>query len=129
MKFLSALLVAMLYVFMCVTCGSTMLRNMTSNLRGSDTDVENRITNYTNAMSEIEGPNNAPCGTDEIVSKFDYINLSAPMIDISSNIDISDDILPHDFNLQEYMKERSQNVIQRHLRIVYRIANADIIMA
>ena len=113
----------MFYVFMCVTCGSTMLRNMTSNLRGSDTGAENRITNYTNAMSEIEGPSNSPCGTDEIVSNFDYINLSAPMIDIS------DDILPDEFNLKEYMKERSQNIIQRHLHIVYRIANADIIMA
>jgi hypothetical protein len=128
MKFLSALLVAMLYVFVCVTCGGTMLRNMTGNLRGSDTGAENRITNYTNAMSDIEGPSNAPCGTDESVTNFDYINLSVPMVDISSNLDISDDILPSEFNLRDYMKERNQNVIQRHLRIVYQIANADIIM-
>jgi len=44
----------MFYVFVFVTCKNVTLRNMTSNLRGSDNDTENKIEVYTNAIQYID---------------------------------------------------------------------------
>jgi len=107
MFLLSSLLVAMFYIFVIVACNDVSLRNMTSNLRGSDDLSEEKIENYTNAVSFDEPAPNLR-GDDDI-NQPEFVTISG----IFSN---TDDKFPDNFNLQEYLVERNwKNMIGNHL--------------
>ena len=112
MFLLSSLLVAMFYIFVIVACNDVSLRNMTSNLRGSDDLSEEKIENYTNAVSFDEPAPNLRGHDDDDINQPEFVTISTIF---SSN---NDDIFPDNFNLQEYLVERNwKNVIGKHLNM------------
>ena len=86
MYILSALLFSMFYVFVIVACNDASLRNMTTNLRGSDDQSEERIEKYTNAIA-FEEPSYNLRGNGSIET------YESQLITISN-----DDKLPDNFN-------------------------------
>lgn len=116
MYILSAFLFSMFYVFVIVACNDASLRNMTTNLRGSDDLIsEDKIEKYTNAIT-FEDP--SPVLRDNNVNNPDVIAVVA----IVSNS--NGDNFPENFNLQEYLVERSwKNVIRKHLNMAIFVEN------
>ena len=121
MFLLSSLLVAMFYIFVIVACNDVSLRNMTSNLRGSDDLSEEKIENYTNAVSFDEPAPNLR-GDDDI-NQPEFVTISTIF---SSN---NDDIFPDNFNLQEYLVERNwKNMIGNHLNTAFIIMENQVLI-
>jgi hypothetical protein len=82
----------MFYVFVLVTSNNVSLRNMTTNLRGSD-DIEGKIDSYLNS-----------------------VNFDEPLQNYGENEKNEDKIIPDNINLQEYLSERNwKNIIGKHL--------------
>jgi len=108
MYLLGSLLVNMFYIFVIVACSDVTLRNMTTNLRGSDDLSEIKIENYTNSITFAEPAAKYLRGNIDDQMQPEYITISG----IYSN----NDKFPENFNLQEYLVERNwKNVIGKHL--------------
>jgi len=122
MFLLSSLLVGMFYIFVIVACNEVSLRNMTTNLRGSEDDLfEKKIENYTNSITFEEPPQNLRRDDDDRL-KPEFVTISR----IFSNS--NDDKFPENFNLQEYLVERNwKNVIGKHLNMAIIMENEVII--
>jgi hypothetical protein len=89
---------------------------MTTNLRGSDDQSEERIEKYTNAIA-FEEPSYNLRGNGSIET------YESQLITISN-----DDKLPDNFNLQQYLMERSwKNIIGKHLNMAIIMENEAII--
>ena len=123
MFLLSSLLVGMFYIFVIVACNEVSLRNMTTNLRGSEDDLfEKKIENYTNSITFEEPPQNLRRDDDDDRLKPEFVTISR----IFSNS--NDDKFPENFNLQEYLVERNwKNVIGKHLNMAIIMENEVII--
>ena len=116
MFLLSSLLVGMFYIFVIVACNEVSLRNMTTNLRGSDDLSEEKIENYTNSITFAE-PSSYLRGEYDDIMQPEFITISG----IFSN---TDDKFPENFNLQEYLVERNwKNVIGKHLNMAIIMEN------
>jgi len=123
MFLLSSLLVGMFYIFVIVACNEVSLRNMTTNLRGSEDELfEKKIENYTNSITFEEPPQNLRRDDDDDRLKPEFVTISR----IFSNS--NDDKFPENFNLQEYLVERNwKNVIGKHLNMAIIMENEVII--
>ena len=123
MFLLSSLLVGMFYIFVIVACNEVSLRNMTTNLRGSEDDLfEKKIENYTNSITFEEPPQNLRREDDDDRLKPEFVTISR----IFSNS--NDDKFPENYNLQEYLVERNwKNVIGKHLNMAIIMENEVII--
>uniref|UniRef100_A0A6C0JL57 Uncharacterized protein n=1 Tax=viral metagenome TaxID=1070528 RepID=A0A6C0JL57_9ZZZZ len=120
MFLLGSLLVAMFYIFVIVACNDISLRNMTSNLRGSDDLSEEKIENYTNSITFSE-PSQYLRGDDD--------RLQPEFVTISGIFSNTDDKFPDNFNLQEYLVERNwKNMIGNHLNTAFIIMENQVLI-
>lgn len=87
----------MFYICVFVACNNDTLRNMNTNLRGSDDIIEIKIENYTKAIGEPT--------TQNLRNNENYTSSGC-----------TDDKFPDGFVLEQYLVERNwKNVIKKHL--------------
>jgi hypothetical protein len=113
----------MFYVFVIVACNNVTLRNMTSNLRGSEEDeLDRKIEKYTKSIMFDEQPMEQ---TNQEIEIFEPKSITVFAIMPSND---GYDKLPDNFNLEQYLSERKwKNVIGKHLNMAIFVENEIIV--